>query len=90
MYYQKALAFAKTSEQKAKCHYMIAKCERNEYYNNYYIQGNVKMSPWPSSEINFIAWEGFKTLKSKYSKTQYYQEVIKECGYFKTYVSQNK
>jgi hypothetical protein len=90
MYYQKALAFAKTNEQKAKCHYMIAKCERNEYYNNYYIQGNVRMSPWPSSEINFIAWEGFKTLKSKYSKTKYNQEVIKECGYFKTYVSQNK
>ncbi len=88
MYYQKALAVAKTNEQKAKCHYMIAKCERNEYYNNYYIQGNVKMDPWPSSEINFIAWEGFKTLKNKYAQTQYYQEVIKECGYFKTYVSQ--
>jgi hypothetical protein len=90
-YYQKALTAAKNNEQKAKCVYMIAKCERNEYYNNQY---HLSKNSWEnqfvieSSTIDFIAWEGFKTLKNKYAQTQYYKEVIKECGYFKTYVSQ--
>ena len=92
MYYQKALAVAKTNEQKAKCYYMIAKCDRNEYYNNQY---DPNKDSWEnqyairSSKINFIAWDGFKILKRDYSQTKYYQEVINECGYFRTYVSQN-
>lgn len=91
MYYQKALAFAKTDEQKAKCNYMISKCERNEYYNKQY---DPTKDSWENqsavqySKINFLAWDGFKTLKTEYSKTKYFQEVINECGYFKTYVLQ--
>lgn len=91
MYYQKALAAAKNNEQKAKCNYMIAKCERNDFYNNQY---DANKDSWEnqfaveSSKINFIAWEGFKTLKSNYSDTKYYQEVMNECGYFRTYIAQ--
>lgn len=87
MYYQKALEAATTKEQKAKCIYMLAKCERNEYYNTKY--NNV--TNWWSIEddkVNFIAWNGFKTLKKEYSDTKYYQDVIAECGYFNTYVNQ--
>ncbi|SHG66384.1 hypothetical protein [Flavobacterium defluvii] len=87
MYYQKALQAATTKEQKAKCIYLISKCERNEYYNNKY--NNVRN--WWSIEddkINFIAWNGFKTLQKEYSDTKYYQDVIAECGYFNTYVNQ--
>lgn len=87
MYYQKALQAAITKEQKAKCVYLISKCERNEYYNNKY--NNVR--DWWSIEddkINFIAWNGFKTLQKDYSDTKYYQDVIAECGYFNTYVNQ--
>ncbi|SEP14966.1 hypothetical protein SAMN05444671_2930 [Flavobacterium sp. CF108] len=86
-YYQKALLAATTKEQKAKCIYLISKCERNEYYNNKY--NNV--TNWWSIEddkINFIAWNGFKTLKKDYSDTQYYKDVIAECGYFNTYINQ--
>lgn len=86
-YYQKALLAATTKEQKAKCVYLISKCERNEYYNNKY--NNV--TNWWSVEgdkINFIAWNGFKTLKKDYSDTQYYKDVIAECGYFNTYINQ--
>lgn len=87
MYYQKALEAATTKEQKAKCIYMIAKCERNEYYNNKY---NGLKNWWEADDdkINFIAWNGFKTLKKDYSDTKYYQDVIAECGYFNTYISQ--
>ncbi|RUT69863.1 hypothetical protein D0817_14700 [Flavobacterium cupreum] len=87
MYYQKALEAATTKEQKAKCIYMIAKCERNEYYSKKY---NGLKNWWEADDdkINFIAWNGFKTLKKEYSDTKYYQDVIAECGYFNTYVSQ--
>lgn len=87
MYYQKAFEAATTKEQKAKCIYMIAKCERNEYYNAKY---NHLKNWWSADDdkINFIAWSGFKTLKKEYSDTKYYQDVISECGYFNTYVNQ--
>jgi hypothetical protein len=87
MYYQKAFEAATTKEQKAKCIYLLSKCERNDYYNKKY--NNV--TNWWSVEddkINFIAWDGFKALKKDYSDTKYYQDVIAECGYFKTYINQ--
>jgi hypothetical protein len=82
-YYQQAFAAATTDEQRAKCVYMTAKCERNEYYNNTIYAGNGEF------DGEFVAWESFKTLKENYSNTRYYQDVIKECGYFKTYVENN-
>lgn len=87
MYYQQAFEAATTKEQKAKCIYMLAKCERNEYYNNKY--NNLK-NWWEAEDdkINFIAWSGFKALKKDYSDTKYYQDVIAECGYFNTYLNQ--
>jgi hypothetical protein len=87
MYYQKAFEAASTKEQKAKCIYMLAKCERNDYYNTKYNNVN---SYWEiqDDKVNFIAWSGFKALKKEYSDTKYYQDVIAECGYFKTYVNQ--
>ena len=89
MYYQKALQAASTKEQKAKCVYLISKCERNEYYNTKY--NSVKYW-WDANDdkVNFIAWNGFKTLQKEYSDTKYYQDVIAECGYFNTYVTQLK
>ncbi|RXM46146.1 hypothetical protein [Flavobacterium sp. YO64] len=89
MYYQKALQAASTKEQKAKCVYLISKCERNEYYNTKY---NSVRYWWDANDdkINFIAWNGFKTLQKEYSDTKYYQDVIAECGYFNTYVTQLK
>lgn len=86
MYYKKAFDAAATKEQKAKCMYMIAKCERNDYYNNKY--KNVSWWERQDDKVNFIAWEAFKTLNKEYSDTKYYQDVITECGYFNTYVNQ--
>lgn len=89
MYYQKAFEAAKTDEQKAKCQYMLAKCERNEYYNNKY---NAIKNWWEIEDdhINFLAWNGFKNLKNNYSRTKYYKDVIDECGYFNNYVNNFK
>lgn len=87
MYYQKALEAASNKEQKAKCLYLISKCERNDYYNKKY---NTINNYWEiqDDKINFIAWNSFIILKKEYSDTKYYQDVIAECGYFNTYVNQ--
>lgn len=83
-YYNLAYNKAGNDEQRARCQYLISKCERNEYYNIKYSGEN----DWwgdNKNQIDFIAWNGFKNLKYKYSKTNFFREVIKECGYFKTY-----
>lgn len=87
MYYQKALEAASNKEQKAKCLYLISKCERNDYYNKKY---NTINNYWEiqDDKVNFIAWNSFKILNKEYSDTKYYQDVIAECGYFNTYVNQ--
>jgi|GEM_PF-1150856 len=75
-YYRIALDNARNDEERAKCEYFMAKCERNEFYN----------FGWVSDEMDFLAWNGFANLKSNYSNTQFYRDVIRECGYFRTYV----
>jgi len=87
MYYQKAFEAASNKEQKAKCLYLISKCERNDYYNKKYTNIN---SYWEiqDDKVNFIAWNSFKALRKDYSDTKYYQDVIAECGYFRTYMNQ--
>lgn len=82
-YYQKAYDASTTKEQKAKCAYMLAKCERNEYYNNTIFT----QSEWDhSTAADFLAWNGFKLLKTQYSDTKYYQDVIRDCDYFSKYI----
>ena len=73
-YYTMALTAATTDEQKAKCTYLLSKCERNEWYN----------SGGSDNGTDFIAFKNFIGLK-KYTNTKYYKEVIAECGYFKKY-----
>ncbi|MEC4048003.1 hypothetical protein OX284_001065 [Flavobacterium sp. SUN046] len=85
-YYEKAFQAAENDEQRAKCQYMLAKCERNQYYTNKF--ENITSSwLYDRDKVNFLAWGGFKALKNDYSKTKYYQEVIKECGYFDVYIN---
>jgi hypothetical protein len=84
-YYEKAFASAKNDEQRAKTQYMIAKCERNDYYNKKYYSLNISSWDIEDDKTNFIAWQSFKNIKAKYSKTKYYKEIINECGYFRTY-----
>jgi hypothetical protein len=85
-YYKNALENAETKEQKAKAHYMLAKCERNEFYNTqFYFSLTDPWLMW-DTEVNFKAWNGFVHLKNDYSDTKFYQQVIQECGYFEKYV----
>ncbi len=82
-YYTLALNSAKTDEQKAKCHFMLAKCERNQWYNKT-VYNNSRYEYGDRGQPDFLPWNGFKALQ-QYQNTQFYKEAIKECGYFKTY-----
>ncbi len=77
-YYEKALASSQNPETKAKCVFMLAKCEQNECYLT---------KAYKNYKGNFKAGANFATLKANYAKTKYYQEIIKECGYFRTYLA---
>ncbi|HEX6428445.1 MAG TPA: hypothetical protein VF008_12195, partial [Niastella sp.] len=83
-YYTLALNAAKTDEQKAKCHFMLAKCERNQWYNGTIFNNNKYEYGNQSQQPDFLPWNGFKALQ-QYQNTQFYKEAIKECGYFRTY-----
>ena len=87
-YYQLALESANSDEQKAKCHYMLAKCERNEWYNNN-IYTNAENEWGDNKMIPLQKVTEFKFLE-QYSNTKFYQEAIDECGYFNKYVSNSK
>jgi len=83
-YYTLALNAAKTDEQKAKCHFMLAKCERNKYYNENIFNKKENEYGDPGTLADSGPWNGFVSLK-QYANTQFYKEAIKECGYFRTY-----
>ena len=75
-YYLLAFESSQDKEFKAKCTFMAAKCEQNAWFmraNDDY-KGDFK------SGIYFAA------LKKNYPETKYYQDIIKECGYFRTYL----
>lgn len=86
-YYSLALEKAADDEQRAKCHYLIAKCGRNDWYNrNYY---NSRENEYKYDDQVYTDLKVFDGL-SQYSQTRYYQEVLKECGYFRTYLKKKK
>lgn len=86
-YYNIALKNARTNEQRAKVSYLLAKVERNNFYRTAYLAKDAYY--WAEADQTmFKAWKGFQALKSQYADTQYYQDVIGECGYFQKYVNQ--
>ncbi len=86
-YYTLGLQKAANDEQRAKCQYMLAKCQRNQWYNkNIYLKKGNDYDDQLMVDLSFL--NGFKALK-QYPNTQFYKEVIKECGYFKTYAGKN-
>lgn len=84
-YYDIAKKNATTNEQKAKLAYFEAKLERNDFYTLTYHSGDYYSGGWGDA-VMFKKWKGFVDLKNNYSDTKYYQEVIKECGYFRKYL----
>jgi hypothetical protein len=85
-YFNNALQVANNNEQKALCVYMMSKCERNTFYTERYYEDGFLRDSY-NQDTNYLAWNGFVKLKNEYSNTSFYKQVIKECGYFKSYIS---
>jgi hypothetical protein len=78
-FYKKAMELSTDRELKARACFMLSKCELNSYY----IRDPDKKAG------DFIAGKYFHVLRDSYGDTKYYQEVIQECGYFKTFISKH-
>jgi len=74
-YYRKALQAATRRELKARSAFMAAKCELNNWYNH-------------AGRKHQLRW--FRTLRDDYADTQFYQDIIRECGYFRHFVQTGK
>ncbi len=83
-YYNIAKKAAADNEQKAKMAYMLAKTQRNDFYYNKYFSTTTYWG-YPDGAV-IQKWQGFVDLKTSYSDTKYYQDVIAECGYFRKYL----
>jgi hypothetical protein len=77
-YYLKAFALSTDAEFKAKCIWMAAKCEHNRWLETDYTIENLDA---------FKAGVYFRSLRDEYSNTQYYKQVIAECGYFCQFIN---
>lgn len=85
-YYLMAAAATKNKEQKARSIFMASKCERNESYTSVYINPGKDNANYWNTDINEVFFgKHFAALKAEYEETRFYQEALKECGYFKSY-----
>lgn len=81
-YYQRAFELTADKQVKAKVLWMLAKVERNKFLNAHNL---------PSFGDNAVLQayldqsETFKKFKAEFSDTEYFREVIRECGYFATH-----
>jgi hypothetical protein len=74
-YYQLAMKLNSDKEFKAKCAWMSAKCEHNNWLEDGGEEGK-----------DFEAGTYFKMMHEDFNDTEYYLQVIRECGYFSTYI----
>jgi len=103
-YYENALKNTNNKELKAKIVYQIAKVKlcladisyyKGEWHSAYYLypEPNQKYFYTEDKFYEFFLENGgassFDSLVNEYSNTKYYQELIKSCGDFKTYIKLN-
>lgn len=84
-YFDKCRLLTDNQELAAKATFMAAKCELALFY-----QSGLYRRPKGRNTIPYIAesfQKNYKLLKEQYSETQFYQEIIEECAFFKAYAT---
>jgi len=81
-YYEETIALSTDNELNARCAYMVAKCELNEYYNNGY---KGRYSGYDGSAFGEFENSGFEALKTKYRNTNFYERIESRCNFFRQY-----
>lgn len=86
-WYTKARSLSKDANFKAKCTFMLAKCEQQQIPRSseisYYIH-NKDYKMFMRANINNPY---FNELKLKYSQTPFYQTVLGECSYLRDFIA---
>ncbi|MBI5645453.1 MAG: hypothetical protein HY962_00860 [Ignavibacteriae bacterium] len=75
--YKAAMQRSTDAEFQARCAFMAAKCEQNIYF----------MTRGGETSDDFRAGTWFTLLRDRYATTEYYKDIIRECGYFRTFTS---
>ncbi len=81
-YYKRAMERSPDREVQAKACFMAAKTEQNRYFANQYNKNKDVSDPQVATHSPIY----FKILQERYANTKYYQEVVRECSYFRFYV----
>lgn len=82
-YLEKARLLAKNPELAARASFMAAKCERLLYYMNDAYKPPPCKNCIPVLPPEFAT--NYRRLKEDYSQTKFYQQVLKECQYFRAF-----
>jgi hypothetical protein len=75
-FYDRAFSLSQDKELRAQATFLAAKAEQNRYYNTHNVDDGSDIHPGKYYQI----------LKSSFSDTDYFKEVIRECGYFRTWM----
>ncbi len=83
MYYEKARQLAHNNELAAKASFMAAKCQLNNYYMSKdcdYYGGSNRIPDLPPEYHTY-----YDLLRTQYRDTEFYQDIIEECKFFRAY-----
>lgn len=89
-WYLKARELGTTPEFKAKCTFMLAKCEQKEFE----LKDDMRWTYYESSNENpfyqfAIHNKYFHQLKKQYQQTAFFQTAVRECTYLQDFISKN-
>lgn len=82
LYYENTIILSTDNELNARCAYMIAKCELNDFYNNVWKKNYYD---YDGNQYNTFKNSGFEALKTKYNNTNFYQTIRSKCNFFAQY-----
>ncbi len=81
-YYKQAMTRSPDREVQAMACFMAAKTEQNRYFAEQERRGKPVSDPSVQTHSPIY----FKRLQEQYANTRYYQEVVRECSYFRFYI----
>ena len=81
-YYKRVLDKSSDRELQAKACFMAAKTEQNRYFAARFKDDKEVSDPRLQTHSPIY----FQRLKDQYADTKYYQEVVRECSYFRFYI----
>jgi|GEM_PF-2616372 len=84
-HYDQVIQISKDDELNARCLYMMAKCELNDYYNNNSISYGGYDGVVDSISQNYK--KSFQKLKEEYGHTEFKERILMRCSFYRYYCS---